>query len=791
MSHPILRQLLAVSYAIGIMSNPSSLILKRTVSSETFEELRRLWSATVNLTGQEVLLVTEVSLANSKKVGTTTLKENNETEKFSLIIGSIFHALLVGKQSPTNTDYQIQISFDTKVITDYWAELGRQYDRFINLDKHLQYYLSNKRSNNIGHLDRFIQQVIDILTQQENSQYHLPLVAEPLNNILHYQAEQQRILNQVKVQIDRHLDLLEIVQMTIEQVRVLLELDRLVVYQMDVPIQSADSHNTSIELFDTVTYESRAAEDIPSILYFHDETCFSHSTKCRDKYHQGFSLAINDIEQHPDFSSCLKSLMRRLYIRAKLVTPILVQDKLWGFLIAHQCFAPRQWNNTQIRFMGQIAEYLAIAIYQNQSYQQLQKQKEQLEEQVKTRAQQLKDALIAAQAANQSKHEFIGNMSHELRTPLTCVIGLSGTLLHWSLAADRLTLPLEKQQQYLKTIHDSGKHLLALINNIIEFSEVESGKFLLNITEFSLQDLARSVLQIVQEEAHKQQINLSLYFQVNPEEDRFCADRQRLQEILINLLSNGIKFTPAGGKTSLRIWRENHQVIFEVEDTGIGISQQQLPLLFETFQQLENTFQRNYGGTGLGLALTKQLIELHGGTIEVESAVGAGSVFTVCLPSQTILKPSYEHRINSTQETLNQQKTIILVSQEEENSTIICQLLTAAEYQVVWLVDPSTAIDQIQLLEPQLVILDRNLPELDIIDISEKLQTLRIAKTIKLILFSDRIAEKEWQYFSSLGIDDYLLQSMSPNDLIEKIDTIIEKPKVCEPLISKYGNREE
>ncbi|MDJ0688609.1 MAG: ATP-binding protein [Xenococcaceae cyanobacterium MO_188.B32] len=745
------------------------------MSSETFTELRRLWSATANLTGQEVLLVTEVSLPKSKKVKAINSQEEGEPEKFSILVGSMFHALLIGKREQKNPNYQIQISFDTEVVKDYLTELSQQDNNYYKLDENLQHYLSTKLPNNLGYLNQFIQKIINILTQQENSQYHLPLVAEPLKNILHYQAEQQRILNQVKIQIDRHLDLLEIVQMTIEQVRSLLELDRLVIYQMDVRLESTNFDNISTKLIDTVTYESRAAEDIPSILYFHDETCFSRSTKCRDKYRQGSSLAVNDIEQYPEFSSCLKSLMRRLQIRAKLVTPILVQNELWGFIIAHQCFAPRQWNNTQIKFMGQIAEYLAIAIYQNQSYQQLQKQKEQLEEQVKTRAQQLKDALIAAQAANQSKHEFIGNMSHELRTPLTCVIGLSGTLLHWSLAAERLALPLEKQQKYLKTIHDSGKHLLSLINNIIEFSEVESGKFLLNITEFSLQDLARSVLQIVREEAHKQQINLNLYFQVNPKEDKFCADRQRLQEILINLLSNGIKFTPAGGKTTLRIWRENHQVIFEVEDTGIGISQQQLPLLFETFQQLEHPLQRNYGGTGLGLALTKQLIELHGGTIEVESAVGQGSIFTVCLPSQTIIKPKSEQEINYTQEALNDKKTIILVSQQEENSTIICQLLTAAEYQVVWLIDPSTAIDQIQLLEPQLVILDRDLSELDIINVSQKLQKLKLAKAIKLILFSFQITEKEWQYFSSIGIDDYLLQSMHPNNLLEKIDTMIKQ----------------
>lgn len=757
------------------MSNSSSLVLKRIVSSETFEELRRLWSATAKLTGQEVLLVTEVSLPSVTKVEEINSIKDQEQEKFSILIGSIFYALLRGQWEKKYNNYHIQISFDTEVITDYLTKLNQEYNNYYHLDEHLQYHLSAKSPNHLGSLNLFIQKIINIVTQNEHREQHSLLVAEPLKNILRYQSEQQRILNQVKVQINEHLDLLEIVQMTIEQVRSLLELDRLVIYQLDVPVNSTESGTISTDLVNTVTYESRSSDDIPSILYFHDESCFSCLSESSHKYNQGFSLAVDDIEQYPDFSDCLKSLMARLQIRAKLVVPILVQNKLWGFIIAHQCFVPRQWNNTQVRFMGQIAEYLAIAIYQNQSYQQLQKQKKKLEEQVKTRAEQLKDALIAAQVANQSKQEFIGNMSHELRTPLTCVIGLSGTLLHWSLAGDRLPIPLEKQQQYLKTIHDSGKHLLSLINNILEFSEVESGKFLLNITEFSLQDVARTVLQILQEEAHQQQVHLSLDFKVNLAEDKFYADRQRLQEILINLISNGIKFTPAGGKTTLRIWRENHQVIFEVEDTGIGIAQQQLPMLFKTFQQLEHSLQRTYGGTGLGLALTKQLIELHGGTIEVESEVGNGSIFTVCLPSQNKLKPNSKQKTSFTPEASYGQKTIILISQEEETSTAICQLLTAAEYQVVWLIDPSTAISKIKLLEPQLVILDRDLSELDIINISESLRESRFKKIIKLILFSLQISKKEWQYFSSLGINNYLLKSMPLQDLLEEIDMMIKQ----------------
>ena len=204
-------------------------------------------------------------------------------------------------------------------------------------------------------------------------------------------------------------------------------------------------------------------------------------------------------------------------------------------------------------------------------------------------------------------------MSHELRTPLTCVIGLSGTLLHWSSTEGNNSLPIEKQRKYLQTIQDSGKRLLELINEILEFSQVEAGQSVLNISEFSLYNLSRIVLQSLTDEASRHEITLSMDFRVREISDRFWGDPERIKEILMNLLSNGIKFTPAGGKVILRVWRMNHQAIFQVEDTGIGISEHHLPLLFEKFQQLEHSLQRTHGGAGLGLALTKQLVELHGG----------------------------------------------------------------------------------------------------------------------------------------------------------------------------------
>lgn len=305
----------------------------------------------------------------------------------------------------------------------------------------------------------------------------------------------------------------------------------------------------------------------------------------------------------------------------------------------------RRWRQQEVKFLQYVADYLALAIYQAQSYQQLQQQKQKLEKQIDRRAQELQDALMAAQVAHHSKSEFLGNVSHEFRTPLTSIIGLSGTLLHWSERG--ASLPENKQRQYLQTIHDSGRQLLELINNVLELSQVQAGNLFLNMTEFSLKQLAQSVLTQLQEEADRQEVMLLLDYQVTSG-DRFWADPERLQQILLQLLDNAIKFTPSKGTVILRVWREGEDVCLQVEDTGIGVAEEQLPLLFETFQQLEHSRQRTHGGVGLGLALTKQLVELHQGRIEVESTPGQGSLFTVWIPARSIASstalPSASHK---------------------------------------------------------------------------------------------------------------------------------------------------
>ena len=242
-----------------------------------------------------------------------------------------------------------------------------------------------------------------------------------------------------------------------------------------------------------------------------------------------------------------------------------------------------------------------------------------------------------AEAANRAKSEFLSGMSHELRTPLTAVIGFGEVL------RDQHFGPLgEKQMEYVGNIIDSGRHLLEIINDILDLAKVESGSESLDQRRFSLNGFLTSCLSLVGERARRNGIGLNLEM---ADDAMIEADPRKLKQVMINLLGNALKFTPEGGAITVIVEVRRDAVIFMepsagaarevvimVRDNGIGIRPVDIPHLFEKFTQFENSLSRKHEGTGLGLALVKRLVELHGGTIRVQSKVGFGSTFSVTLP---------------------------------------------------------------------------------------------------------------------------------------------------------------
>jgi signal transduction histidine kinase len=239
----------------------------------------------------------------------------------------------------------------------------------------------------------------------------------------------------------------------------------------------------------------------------------------------------------------------------------------------------------------------------------------------------LERATEKAQASDRMKSEFLANMSHELRTPLNHIIGFT------ELVADRTVGPLNAtQEEYLHDVLGSGRHLVSLINDILDLSKVEAGKMKLEASEIPLENLLRDSLNMVKEKALKHRIALIPCFQEIP--GAIQADERKLKQILYNLLSNAVKFTPDGGRVKLEARGLNGQgVEITVSDTGIGLAEDDLERIFQPFEQGDNSAGRKYQGTGLGLSLTKSLVELHGGRIWAERrAEGPGAVFFFTIP---------------------------------------------------------------------------------------------------------------------------------------------------------------
>jgi signal transduction histidine kinase len=292
--------------------------------------------------------------------------------------------------------------------------------------------------------------------------------------------------------------------------------------------------------------------------------------------------------------------------KSQLFAPMLWEGKGIGAIHVGRSFVG-PFSEKEIALLRTFADQAVIAIQNARLFHEIEEKSRQLE------------------IANKHKSDFLANMSHELRTPLNAIIGFSEVLIEKMFGEMN-----EKQLDYLQDIHSSGKHLLSLINEILDLSKIEAGRMELDLSEFNVPDTLSSAMTLVRERAHTHGITLSL--DVDPQVGAVRADERKVKQVVLNLLSNAVKFTPDGGSVSVRAMLDTDCVEVSVQDTGIGIAPEDQEAVFEEFKQVGRDYTKKAEGTGLGLALTKRIVELHGGRIWLESAPGEGSTFAFTLP---------------------------------------------------------------------------------------------------------------------------------------------------------------
>ena len=368
------------------------------------------------------------------------------------------------------------------------------------------------------------------------------------------------------------------------------------------------------------------------------------------------------------------------------------------------------------------------------------------------------------EAANRHKSEFLASMSHELRTPLNAIIGFSEVLL------ENLFGELNpKQEEYLQDILESGRHLLSLINDILDLSKVEAGRMELELGSFSLPEALGNGLTMVRERAGRHGIALGL--EVDPAIDVIEADERKVKQVVFNLLSNAVKFTPDGGQVGIEARLDAGRVRITVWDTGIGIAPEDQRRIFEEFQQAGGTYEEKREGTGLGLALAKRFVELHGGQIWVESEVGHGSHFTFTLPVAVAAQPDAAAALALPEAAGGEGSgPVALVVEDDPSAAELLRLyLEGAGCRVELARDGAEGLDKAIRLRPALITLDLLLPQVDGWDLLVRLKGDPATREIPVVIVS--ILEERGKGFT-LGAADYLVKPVRREELVQVLDRL-------------------
>ncbi len=611
------------------------------------------------------------------------------------------------------------------------------------------------------------------------------------------QLAQQQALANITERIRQSLNLEEILAIVTQHVKAIMQCDRVIVFRV---FHDAPSY----------IIEEAVSSDLPSIKnrQWEEETW---SEEVLELYWQGQPRIVPDV-MNDSFTKCLIEYSRESQIQSKIIAPILQEDhsqqinrwvsinnanRVWGVLVVHACHSKRVWNESEAQFLQQVANQLAIAIQQINLFQQVQQQLEQREQaqlELTARNHDLESATRRAESASRTKSEFLANMSHEIRTPMNAILGFSELLQ--GLVIDK------SAKNYLKSIQSNGRILLTLINDILDLSKVEAGQLKIQYEPINLHGLLHEIQDIFIHRAQEKGLELTLEIgETLP--NSILMDEIRLRQILFNLIGNAVKFTPKGRvsiqakgfpkanqspSSAIAPDTLSYDLEISVIDTGIGISAQQQEIIFDAFQQAQSPPERQYGGTGLGLTITRRLIEMMGGTISVQSEISKGSTFTLFLPDirllSTPLGKNLTHSsseaiatimsgVNAEQVTLKQIQplSILIVDDVQSNRDLLSAYFVGTPHHIILAGDGETALKLARKHRPDLILLDLVMSPLDGRAVLQRLKKGKTTRNIPVILVTASIQEQDVQELQPL-VQGFLRKPVSQAEIATQLHNL-------------------
>lgn len=403
-----------------------------------------------------------------------------------------------------------------------------------------------------------------------------------------------------------------------------------------------------------------------------------------------------------------------------------------------------------------------------------------------TERKKLEEELIlaknAAEANVKIKRRFLANISHEIRTPMHAIMGIAEQLSHSSLN--------EKQEYYLKIINDSARALLGIINDVLDISKIEEGKLKINRVDFGLRETLYSVFNLFSDAAEQKNLRYKLNFDEKLNK-LFSGDPARVRQILLNIISNALKFTEKGTiSISCRLLSRSenqHTILFECKDTGIGMSAEMKKKLFEDFSQEDESFERKYGGSGLGLAITYELVQLMNGSIQIKSEKEQGTEISIILPlteSTTILQPLLK-TFSPAAARNNLSSLSVLVAEDNPFNRLLLQIMLGNNKISYDMADNGLqAVELATRKSYDLILMDIQMPEMDGIEATRKIRSMGVEK-LPIIAITANAVEEELKMYVTEGLTDYLTKPFDEQNLINKIlehlPLVVKKSEISKP----------